>query len=342
MSPFTTRRALIAGASALPFLPRRASAAGQAVVGTWGGDYAELLGANIDKPLMQAGGVEVLQDVAPQDPRKAKLVAERTARRGTMDVCCLSDNDMYTMSLLNVFEPVTEANVPDLSHVLPALRTAYAIPHIYSAKVVLYNPDKVNPAPKSYADLWDPKYRGRVGFSDLLYLNIIESAALVGGGSMTDYEPGKAKLRELRSLGAKVYPSNEALAAALKSEEVWLTVMWAARGFMWKKAGIPVARAVPEEGATLYVSSAAVPKNAQNKENGLRYLNAMLNPVAQGAFADRMGFLGTVDNARIDPELQKQIGFTEREQAAFRKLDFGYLAQNTSQLLDFWNREFKA
>ena len=336
------RRALMAAAAAMPLAARRASAAGQAVVGTWGGDYAELLGANIDKPLMQPAGVEVLQDVAPQDPRKAKLVAERTARRGSMDVCCLSDNDMYTMSLLNVFEPITEANVPGLSHVLPALRASYAIPHIYSAKVILYNPGKVPAAPKSYADLWDPRYRGRVGFSDLLYLNVIESAALAGGGSMTDYEPGKAKLRELKALGAKVYPSNEALAGALKSEEVWLTIMWAARGFMWKKAGIPVERAVPEEGATLYVSSAAVPKNAQNKANGLRYLNAMLDPAAQGAFAGRMGFLGTVDNARIDPDLQKQIGFSEREQAAFRTLDFGYLAQNTSQLLDFWNREFKA
>ena len=234
------RRALLAATAALPFIPGRARAAdGQAVVGTWGGDYAELLSANIDKPILKPAGIEVLQDVAPQDPRKAKLVAERTARRGTMDVCCLSDNDMYTMSLLNVFEPITTANVPLLSHVLEPLRADYAIPHIYSAKVILYNPNKIPVAPKSYADLWDPKYKGRVGFSDLLYVNVIEAAGLVGGGTMTNYEPGKAKMRELKALGAKVYPSNEALAAALKSEEVWLTIMWAARGFMWKKAGHP-------------------------------------------------------------------------------------------------------
>lgn len=341
MSLDLSRRALLAGA-AVSFLPTPARAAGQVVVGTWGGDYAELLGSNIDRPIMAKSGTEVLQDVAPQDPRKTKLVAERNSRRGTMDVACLSDNDMYAISLLNVFEPVTEENVPNARHILPALRSSYSIPHILSAKVVLYNPDRVNPAPKSYADLWDPKYRGRVGFSDLLYLNIIESAAIVGGGSMTDYEPGKAKLRELKSLGAKVYPSNEALAAALKGEEVWLTVMWAARGFMWRKTGIPVARCVPEEGATAYVSSAAVTRNAQNKANGLAYLNAMLDPVAQAGFADRMGFVATVDNARIPEDLVKQIGFTEAEQARFRTLDFAYLAQNNSQLLEFWNKEFKA
>lgn len=336
------RRTLLAAAAAAPLFSTRARATGSAVVGTWGGDYAELLAANIDKPILAPAGIEVSQDVAPQDPRKAKLIAERTARRGSTDVCCLSDNDMYTMSLLNVFEPITASNVPALPHVIEQLRTLYAIPHIYSAKVILYNPNQIKVAPVSYADLWDPKYRGRVGFSDLLYSNIIESAALVGGGSMNNYEPGKAKLLELKALGAKVYPSNEALAGALKSEEVWLTIMWAARGFMWKKAGIPVERAVPREGATVYVSSAAVPKNAQHKDNGLAYLNAMLDPGAQAAFADRMGFLGTVDNARLPSDLLKEIGFTDREMADFRKLDFDYLAKNTSQLLDFWNKEFKA
>ena len=70
-----TRRSLLAAAAAAPFLPRPARAAGTAVVGTWGGDYAELLGANIDKPILGPDSIEVVQDVAPQDPRKAKLVA---------------------------------------------------------------------------------------------------------------------------------------------------------------------------------------------------------------------------------------------------------------------------
>jgi putative spermidine/putrescine transport system substrate-binding protein len=39
---------------------------------------------------------------------------------------------------------------------------------------------------------------------------------MAGGGGFGDYEPAKRKLMELRSLDAKIYPSNEALAAALK------------------------------------------------------------------------------------------------------------------------------
>ncbi|MCW3474239.1 extracellular solute-binding protein [Rhodovastum sp. RN2-1] len=335
------RRTLLTGAAALAAAPR-AHAAGQVVVGTWGGDYAALLAENIDKPLLAPKGIEVVQDVAPQDPRKAKLTAERASRRGTMDVACLSDVDSASMSLLNVWEPVTAEAVPNLPHVLPALRTPYSIPHIYSGLVILYNPDKIKTPPKSYTDFWDPKYKGRVGFVDILYLYNIAAAALAHGGSMNNFEPGKPALRDLKRLEPKIYPSNEAMATALKAEEVWMTPMWLARGVFWRKGGVNVAHAVPSEGATPYISAAAVPKNAQNKANGMAYLNAMLDPRAQVAFAERMSYAPTVDNAPVPAELMQQIGFTPEQQANFKNPDYDYMAKNTSQLNDFWNRDFKS
>ena len=140
------RRGVMAGAAALAtsVAVPPAKAAGQVVVGTWGGDYAALLTNNIDKPVLGPLGIEVVQDVSPQDPRKAKITAERASRRGTMDVACLSDIDLYAMSLLNVWEPITTENVPNLKHVPAAFRTPYAIPHIISGKVMLYNPSKMS------------------------------------------------------------------------------------------------------------------------------------------------------------------------------------------------------
>lgn len=334
-----TRRTTLAAALAFPALAR---AAGEPViVGTWGGDYAELLTNNIDKPLLGPAGIEVQQDVGPQDPRKAKLIAERQSRRGSMDICCLSDVDMYTLAQQGVFETVTEAQVPNLAKAIPSLKRPYSAPHIYSAQVIVYNPAKCTPAPTSYSDFWDPKYRGRVGLVDILHLQNIGMATLAAGGNEHDYEPGKRKLMELRSNDVKLYPSNEALAAALKSEEVWLTTMWLARGFMWKKAGIPVTHAVPREGATSITFEMSVPKNARNKPGAHAYLNAALDPRAQGAFADRMGYSPTVTDATLPPELAAQISLTPEQQAKLRTPDYDYLARNQSALIDFWNRDFK-
>ncbi|MGE0714883.1 MAG: extracellular solute-binding protein [Alphaproteobacteria bacterium] len=338
-----TRRSVLAGAGAAAVaagMPWPAVAKGQVVVGTWGGDYQALLTANFEKPVLDKKGIEVVHDVANAPPRKTKLIAERASRRGTMDVACLSDIDMFEMAQLSLFDDVDMGKVPNAANVIKPLQKKYAVPHIYSGKVIVYNPDKMKP--QSFNDLWDPKFKGRIGFADGLYMQVIESAALINGGKMTDYEPGKAKLMELKKLDPKVYPSNETLAAGLKSEEVWATIMWRARGFMWKKAGIPLATVAPTEGATPIIFEAAVPKNAQNKDNGWAYLDAMLDPGGQVLFADKMGYVPTVTNAKLPDDLAAEIGFTDAEQAKFNIPDYDYIAKNNAQMLEWWNKSFKA
>jgi putative spermidine/putrescine transport system substrate-binding protein len=339
------RRTLLgaaAGAGAALAWSGTAHAEGQVVIGCWGGDYADLLGRNIDTPLIAPKGIEAVQDIGSQDVRKAKMYAERVSRRGTLDVTCLADTDMYEMSVANLLENPTTELVPNLANAVPALHHPYAIPHIYSGMVVLYNPSKVSPAPKGFADLFDAKWRGRVGFSDINAINNIAAATLAAGGTMSDFGPGMKQLLAMRSLDPKIYPSVEALAVALKGEEIWMTPMWLARGFMWKKAGVPVAHVVPSEGATPVIFEAAVPRNAPDKANAWTYLNAMLDPAAQAAFADRMGYVPTVTNAHLPPELAAQIAFSPEDQANFKSPDYAYLAKNNAALQDFWNKQFKA
>ncbi len=339
------RDLLSAGAGAATMLasgaPMARAESSQVVVGTWGGDYGQLLSDLIDKPILAPKGVEVLQDVANADPRKTKLLAERQSRRGSMDVACLSDSDHYIVASTNAFEAVDAAKVARLDKVFPELRTDTAIPHIYSAQVILYNQNLVKAPPTSWAELWDPKWRGRIGLADILYLANTTAAALAGGGGVSNYDPAEQKLMELRSLDVKIYPSNEALAAALKSEEVWLTVMWLARGFMWKKAGIPLSHVVPKEGAVSIVFEASVPRNARNKDGGFAYLNAMLDARAQAAFADKMGYVPTVSDAVLPEDLAKQVSLSEADRARLLKPDYKYQTERAQRTLDFWNKQFK-
>lgn len=339
------RTALAGSAAALALagsrLPAEAQSS-QVVVGTWGGDYGSLLQSQIDQPLLKPLGIEVAQDIANNDPRRTKLIAEKGSRRSSMDVACINDVDSYTLSQAEVLETVPEKDVPRLSAVLPVFRKPHSIPHIYSAMVVLYNPTKITTPPKTYADLFDPKYKGRVGFSDILYNFNMAAANIAAGGKANDFTAGNKLLKELKSRDPKVYPSNEALAAGLKSEEVWITTMWLARGFMWKKSGIPIAWSVPEEGAIPILFEAAVPKNSRAKDGAWKYLNAMLDPTAQIAFADKMGYVPTVKDAKLPADLAKEISLTEGQQAKLRPLDYAYMQQERGPILDFWSKEFKA
>jgi len=339
------RHFLSAGAGAATMLASDARLAhaesGQVVVGTWGGDYGQLLSDLVDKPIVAPKGLEVLQDVANAEPRKTKLLAERQSRRGSMDVACLSDSDHYILDGTDTFETIDTARISRFDKVFPELRTKTAIPHIYSAQVILYNTNQVKTPLTSWADLWDPKWKGRVGLVDILFPNNTIMAALAGGGSMSNYDPAEKKLMELRSLDAKIYPSNEALAAALKSEEVWLTSMWLARGFMWKKAGIPLSHVVPKEGAVSIVFEASIPRNARNKDGGYTYLDAMLDPKAQVAFADKMGYVPTVSDAVLPDDIAKQVSLSESDRARLLKPDYKYHTERMQRTLDFWNKEFK-
>ena len=110
------------------------------------------------------------------------------------------------------------------------------------------------------------------------------AATLAAGGNLSDFEPGKKKLLELKKLGVRVLPTNEAMAQALQSGEVWITPMWRARAIQWQNAGIPVTNVAPAEGAIPIVFDFGVPKNAPNKDGGLR----LAQRVARAAGAGRV------------------------------------------------------
>jgi putative spermidine/putrescine transport system substrate-binding protein len=323
-------------------LPARAAATGQAVVGTWGGDYQDLLQKFVADPLLKPAGVEIVFDTANDTVRKTKLMAEKRLPRGSMDIVALTAAGSYEMFQNGTLAELDPALIPNLKYVQPKLRTKYSVPHIYTGRVILYNPSKIKVAPSSYADLWNPEYAGKVGVIDIQYQTTIESAALISGGSLTNYEPGKDKLLELKKLGVKVYPTNEAMAQALKTEEVWMCIMWKARGVMWQNAGIPIEIANPKEGIVLYISDMSIPKNARNKEAAHAWLNSILDPAPQRAFAQAMGYNPTVENADVPVELQGRISFAKEIQDKYLVQDQEYLAKTDPSLQEWWNKVFKA
>lgn len=344
MNSFVSRRSLLLSAASMPLLARPAFSAvgGRMVVATWGGDYGDILNKHVEQALLKPLGVEALQSTDDGGPRKAKLTAERNSRRGSFDVVSLVDFESSTLAQLNLFESISETNVPNAKFAVEALRQPHAVPHIYSGLVIAYNPEKIKTPPNSFNDLWDPKYKDRVGLADILYQYNITAATLAAGGSVADLKPGMSKLNELKAMGPKIFSTNEAVAQALKSEDIWITLAWRSRVYQWGKAGVKVASATPMEGILPTTFTAVVPKNAQNKDNGFAYLNAMLDPTAQTAFAERMGYMPTVTNAKVAPELAARIGFTEKEQANVKALDYAYMARVTPELQQYWSRDFKA
>jgi putative spermidine/putrescine transport system substrate-binding protein len=336
---------IAAGAAAgLPLIGSDQALAQQqkVVVGTWGGDYARLLTKNIEDPLLKPKGIEVAQDQASDAPRRAKMVAEKRLPRGTVDIQGFSAAQMYEMQEAGVLEPLDFSKIPNAKNLIPQMKYPYGIGQIYSGQVVVFNPKMITPAPTSYKDSLDPKHGNKIGFIDIQYQFVMVAAALAAGGSVTDIDKGKDLLMAAKKAGARMYPTNEAFAQALKTEEIGIGMMWKARAVQWQNAGIPVETAAPSEGVPMYISGFVIARNAPNKDAAYAYMNAMLEKSAQEAFAVDMGYNPTVGNAVVSADLNKRIGFTPEEQKKLVDLDYAFIAKNDSAMKEWWDKVFKS
>ena len=345
MTTRITRRTTLAAfgsAGAFALAGGKASAeGGRVVVGTWGGDYARLLNKNIDEPILKPKGFEVVQDQASDAPRRAKMVAEKRLPRGTVDIQGLSAANMFEMNEAGVAETLDYSKLPNAKNLNPQMKYPYGIGHIYSGKVILHNPKLIGAAPVGFKNAFDPKHGAKIGFIDIQYQFVMVAASLAAGGTVSDVEPGKELLLAARKAGARIYPTNESFAQAMKTEEIGIGIMWKARGVQWQNAGIPIEIVAPSEGIPLYISGFSIARNAPNKAAAYAYMDAMLEKSAQEAFAVDMGFNPTVTNATVAPDLQKRIGFTAEEQKRFVDLDYAYLAKNDSAMKEWWDKTFK-
>lgn len=344
----TSRRQVLKGAAAVagaavvgtPAIVH-AQGKGKIVIGTWGGDYAKLLNKNIEQPLLISKGWEVVQDQAGDPQRRSKMLAEKRLPRGTSDVQGLSGLNMYQMFDAGVTDEIDYSKIPSAKNLLPSMKYKFGVGHIYSGKVAVFNEKLMGGKPKSYKEVFDPKHGNKLGIIDIQYQYTLVAAALAAGGSVKDLEPGKKLLLECKKTGARIYPTNEAFAQGLKAEEFGIGVMWKARVVQWQNAGIPVDSIAPTEGTLSYVSGLVIPKNAPNKEGSYAYIEAMLEPGAQENFAIDMGYNPTVMNAKVAPDLNKRIGFTEDEIKGLVDLDYGYMTEHDVALKEWWDKELK-
>jgi putative spermidine/putrescine transport system substrate-binding protein len=219
--PALSRRALLAGTAAAlaapALLTNRAAAAEQCVVGTWGGDYARLLKENIDDPILKPEGIDVVQDVADEIPRVAKLFAQRNLPRGSVDIACMGAPQGYRCGEGGLLEKLDESKVPNLKNVLPKLRSDTFVPHIYSAQVLVYNPDTVKEPPTSFGDLLDPKWKGKVGMPGQNFFWAMMGASLYTSGNPNDFDKAKEFFLKLNDNGLRLYPQTDSLAPPFKT-----------------------------------------------------------------------------------------------------------------------------
>lgn len=149
---------------------------------------------------------------------------------------------------------------------------------------ITYNPEKIRTPPTSWADIWKPEYRGRVGITNLnstLGTGWLVEIARMRGGSEANVEAGFKAIEELRpNLGA-VAANPGALATLYQQGQVDIGPGNFNAIQILKARGVPVEFVAPKEGAIAFKTTIHVVKNSPNRELAFRLIEAALSPEVQ-------------------------------------------------------------
>jgi putative spermidine/putrescine transport system substrate-binding protein len=191
----------------------------------------------------------------------------------------------------------------DLSKVGGVMRDGkvYAIPFAFDSIGLIYDTDKVKPAPESMDVLWDPKYQGKVLAYDNGEHNFSFTALTLGIQnpfhlSADQLARVKQKLIALKHNVLSFYTTADEALQIYKNNDVAL--IWANYGQQqlkaMKDAGAHVAYINPKEGALAWLDTWALTSGVRDKDLAEQWVNFVLQKKIGKALSDRNGFGNTV------------------------------------------------
>ncbi|TBL71382.1 ABC transporter substrate-binding protein [Paenibacillus thalictri] len=148
-------------------------------------------------------------------------------------------------------------------------------------QVIMYNKKLVpdNEAPKSWEDLLDPKWKGKIAFADpskastsYIQLATMLTAFEKNGEKGWDYVKKYSK-----NLDTKLLSGSSAVPKAVADGEFPVGVTYEEAAFRHVVGGAPVGVIYPKEGTSVLPDIAALIKNGKNSENGKKFLDFLVS-----------------------------------------------------------------
>lgn len=200
----------------------------------------------------------------------------------------------------------------------------YSIPWTSGMTGIGYNPKYVKTPPTKIADLWDPKYKGKVGmFADSqeignfgLLLNGVKPET----SGPADWTAAAAKLKAQRDddIVRKYYDQD--YIKPLTNGDIWLTMAWSGDIYQQNvEEGTSLRFVIPEEGATIWTDNMMIPKTAENPVDAIMLMDFFYDPVNAASLTKYINYVTPVPSTRdiIRADAAKATG---EDKAAWEEL----------------------
>jgi iron(III) transport system substrate-binding protein len=212
-----------------------------------------------------------------------KVEAERTSGANGADVIGTADETFGVAQVAAGADRLKKLVGPDVSKLPPTVLRGnglWAFPS-FNVTELGWNTDLVKTPPKSYEDLLDPQYKGKIGFAEN------NNAATVSYWNTLASIAGPDYLTKLAAQKPKFYPTAAALSQGIASGEVSVTAYALPSVFGPLKAtGAPVQYAPPATQKVWATATSAYALGWAKHPNAAQVLiNFMFTPAGQEALA---------------------------------------------------------
>ncbi|HEX9841896.1 MAG TPA: ABC transporter substrate-binding protein [bacterium] len=281
-----TRRQLLGSAltlSALQLFPGMSFAqARKLVFATFTGSWEEAHRDVLVPAFKRASGNDMLLDAMLSVDQIAKVSAARA--NPPIDVMLHDPGPALTaigQDLVELFPVADSKNYKDL---IPEAQDALGPSMFFQVVGLTYNPEKIKTPPTSWADLFRPEYKGRVGMTNLnstLGTGFLVELARMSGGSESNVDAGFKAIERLKPNLAAVAANPGALAALFQQGQIDISPGNFNAIQILKARGVPVEFVAPKEGAIAFKTSIHIVKNSPNKALAAAMIDTALSPEVQ-------------------------------------------------------------
>lgn len=312
-------------------------------LGAYGGSFETIMREHVLPAFEKANGVKVAYVAGNSSDTLAKIQAQKG--HPDLDVMIVDDGPMYQAKGLGFCAKLQPgpnyAQIYDLAKMGDdAVATGVSATGIaYDARAF----EKLGwAAPASWADLADPKYRGKIAMPSLdntyAVVALITYAKMNGGG-LDAMDPGFSYVADKIAPNMRAFESSPGRMSELfQSGEIVASIWGSGRVVALADTGFPIKFVFPKEGAPALFGSTCVLNGARNQADGQKLVDWLLAPQVQQAMVG--AGMGPINKTvELSPEQAKRVPYGAEEIGHMVAFDWSKINPQRDAWSKRWQRE---
>lgn len=234
------------------------------------------------------------------------------------DVVVMESRFIPLLAGKGLLAELNEKNLPNLKNISANFRelgydpnNKFSVPYNWGTTGLVVRSDLVAEPVTHWADLWDPRYAGRIGLwmgqqREVISLTLKSLGYSANTENPEELEEALERLIELKpnAITLEDYdPDTSALVMA--NGQAVICMGYAYDSQAGGELNLPIEYVLPDEGALIWNDTFVIPVNSPNKYTAELFLNFLMRPEVNAAITNQNGYATPNEAARpfIDPEI---------------------------------------